>query len=542
MARQPFTAGILRPFSGPARAAGRAVKLLRSTLVVSGMTLLSRIFGFVRDVVLARAFGASAATDAFYVALRIPNLMRRLFAEGSFSLAFVPVFSEYREKRSREELKDLLDCVAGSLAAVLLVVTAIGVLAAPGLVAAFAPGFLDQPAQFELASGMLRITFPYAMLISLTALAGGVLNSFGRFAVPAFTPVLLNIALIAAALGLAPRMEQPITALAWGVLGAGVIQLAFQFPSLVRLGLLPRPRVRFKHEGVQRIMRLMVPTLIGSSVAQINILIDTLIASFIAVGSITWLYYSDRLLEFPLGLFGIALSTVILPSLSRQHSAGDQQAFRRTLDWGLRVASLITLPAAVGLAVLAGPAVATLFNYGEFSAVDVSMTAASVVAYSLGLPAFVAVKVLAPAYYSRQDTRTPVRIAIMAMVTNMVLNGIFVLVLLQWTVAPPHAGLALASSIAAYLNAGLLYRGLRRDGQIDHQAGWGRLGLGLVVACMAMALAVLWLVGDLDAWLALGPGDRALRLGTAVGLGMAVYLAVVLAFRVPIKELKGMPN
>ncbi|MDJ0657017.1 MAG: murein biosynthesis integral membrane protein MurJ [Xanthomonadales bacterium] len=518
------------------------MKLLRSTLVVSGMTLLSRIFGFVRDVVLARAFGASAATDAFYVALRIPNLMRRLFAEGSFSLAFVPVFSEYREKRSREELKDLLDCVAGSLAAVLLVVTAIGVLAAPGLVAAFAPGFLDQPAQFELASGMLRITFPYAMLISLTALAGGVLNSFGRFAVPAFTPVLLNIALIAAALGLAPRMEQPITALAWGVLGAGVIQLAFQFPSLVRLGLLPRPRVRFKHEGVQRIMRLMVPTLIGSSVAQINILIDTLIASFIAVGSITWLYYSDRLLEFPLGLFGIALSTVILPSLSRQHSAGDQQAFRRTLDWGLRVASLITLPAAVGLAVLAGPAVATLFNYGEFSAVDVSMTAASVVAYSLGLPAFVAVKVLAPAYYSRQDTRTPVRIAIMAMVTNMVLNGIFVLVLLQWTVAPPHAGLALASSIAAYLNAGLLYRGLRRDGQIDHQAGWGRLGLGLVVACMAMALAVLWLVGDLDAWLALGPGDRALRLGTAVGLGMAVYLAVVLAFRVPIKELKGMPN
>ena len=514
------------------------VKLLRSTLTVGSMTLVSRISGFLRDVVLARAFGVSAATDAFYVALRIPNLMRRLFAEGSFSLAFVPVFSEYRQQRSAQELKRLLDCVAGALAAALLVVVGIGLLAAPAFIAAFAPGFLDHPAQFDLSVGMLRITFPYALFISLTALAAGILNSLGRFAIPAFTPVLLNLALIAAALLLAPHMPQPITALAWGVLIAGVLQLGFQIPALVRLGLLPRPRFDLAHDGVRRIARLMGPTLFGSSVAQINLLVDTLMASMIAVGSISWLYYSDRLLEFPLGVFGIALSTVILPALSRHHSGGDQGSFAGTVDWGLRVAALIAIPAAAGLALLAVPIVATLFNYGEFGGNDVRMTAASVVAYALGLPAFVAAKVLAPAFYSRQDTRTPVRIAVISMVSNMGLNVIFVVMLMHWPLAPPHAGLALASTVAAYLNAGLLYRHLGSIGILQHTTRWKRQWLGTALGAAAMGVVVLVLAGGAESWIGMDVGARLLKLSGVLGAGCLVYFAVVMGSGVSLRELK----
>ncbi len=515
------------------------MKLLRATALVGSMTLISRISGFARDVVLARAFGVSAATDAFYVALRIPNLMRRLFAEGSFSLAFVPVFSEYRERRSRAELKELLDCVAGALTAALLLVVGIGLLAAPGFIAAFAPGFLDQPEQFELAAGMLRITFPYALFISLAALAAGILNSFGRFAIPAFTPVLLNLSLIAAALLAAPRLSEPITALAWGVLVAGVVQLGFQLPSLARLGLLPRPRLKLRHEGVRRIARLMGPTLFGSSVAQINLLVDTLIASLIATGSITWLYYSDRLLEFPLGVFGIALSTVILPALSRQHAADDPDAFAATIDWGLRMAALIAIPAAVGLALLAAPIVATLFHYGEFSAGDVAMTAASVIAYALGLPAYVAVKVLAPAFYSRQDTRTPVRIAVVAMVSNMVLNLAFVGLLMAWPVAPPHAGLALASTVSAYLNAGLLYRGLARDGVLRHDPRWRRQWIAIVLGALVMGAALIALNGDTGHWTGLAAGPRVLELALVILAGGGCYLVLILGAGLRVRDLRG---
>ncbi len=511
------------------------MKLLRSTGIVSLMTLISRVLGFIRDVVLARSFGASAATDAFYVALKIPNMLRRMFAEGAFSLAFVPVFSEYRRNRSPQELKELLDAVAGGLSAVLMVIVATGILAAPLLVGLFAPGFVGQEEQFALATDLLRITFPYALAICLTALAGGVLNSFGRFAVPAFTPVLLNVALIGAALGLAPQMEQPIKALAYGVLAAGVLQLGFQIPSLMRLKLLPRPRWNWQHEGVVRIRKLMLPALFGSSVAQLNIMLDTLIASLISVGSITWLYYSDRLLEFPLGLFGIALSTVILPMLSRLHAGANRDGFSSAVDWGLRLGLLIALPAALGLILLAAPLVTTLFNYGNFSPDDVRNTAASVMAYALGLPAFIAVKVLAPAFYSRQDTRTPVRIAVIALVTNMVLNVILVTVLIYWPVAPPHAGLALASSLAGYLNAWLLYRHLRSDGVLTHGLHWARSGVFALLGCGAIAALVLFASPSVEVWVDGSIPQRVTWLGACVGGATAAYLLLAVLLRVPLR-------
>ncbi len=500
------------------------LKLLKSTATVGGATILSRILGFVRDVVLARFFGASGATDAFFLAFRIPNLMRRMFAEGSFSLAFVPVLSEYRARGDRQALKDLVDHVAGTLAAVLLMVTAAGVLAAPAVLAVFAPGWLlEGRPEFALSAEMLRITFPYILLISLTALAAGILNTFERFLVPALTPVLLNLSLIAAAVLLSGRLAVPIKALAWGVLAAGLLQLLVQIPALRRLGLLPRPRWGFRHAGVRRILKLMVPTLVGSSAAQVNLLFDSVIATFLAAGSVSWLYYSDRLLEFPLGVFGIALATVILPSLSRKHAERSTEAFSETLDWALRLALVITLPAAAGLAVLAVPILVTLFQYQAFQAEDVLMSGLSLVAYALGLPAFIAVKVLAPGYFSRQDARTPVRISLIAMGSNMVMNLAFVGAMVTLGLAGPHAGLALASSAAACLNAGLLLRGLLRAGVYRPGPGWGRLGAMAALACVAMVVVLGRWTPGLEVWLALPAATRALDLLTYIVLGAAVY-------------------
>ncbi|NNK38266.1 MAG: murein biosynthesis integral membrane protein MurJ, partial [Xanthomonadales bacterium] len=440
------------------------MKLLKSTAQVGAATITSRILGFIRDVVFARYFGASAETDAFFLAFKIPNFMRRLFAEGSFSLAFVPVLSEVRASGDRRALKDLVDHVAGTLAGILLALTAVGVLAAPGVLAIFAPGWLiEGRPEFGLAADMLRITFPYILLISLTALAGGILNTFDRFLVPALTPVLLNVSLILAAVVFSERMEVPVKALAWGVLAAGIAQLAIQVPALMRLGLMPRPRWGWRHSGVRKILKLMIPTLIGSSVAQVNLMLDLVIATFLVGGSVSWLYYSDRLMEFPLGVFGVALSTVILPNLSRKFASRNPQAFSATLDWALRLALVITLPAALGLAVLATPILVTLFQYRAFGMDDVAMSALSLSAYAAGLLAFIAVKVLAPGFFARQDTKTPVKIAITAMVANMVLNLVFVGSLLAIDFRGPHTGLALASSAAAYLNAGLLYRMLRKQ-------------------------------------------------------------------------------
>ena len=501
--------------------------LAKSTTVVGSMTLTSRIMGFLRDIVFARFFGAGAGMDVFVVAFQIPNFLRRLFGEGAFSQAFVPVLSEYHSRRPHQDVQDLADRVAGTLGLILLAITLIGVLLSPLLILLFAPGFSGQEDKFALATGMLRLTFPYLLFISLVAFAGGILNTFGRFAIPAFTPVLLNLVLIGSVFLLAPHFDQPVYGLAAGVFIAGVVQLGFQVPFLRRIGVLPRPRWGWNHEGVRRIIRLMLPALFGSSVAQINLIVDRIIASFLVTGSISWLYYSDRLLEFPLGVFAIALATVILPGLSRHHAGKSADAFSATLDWALKLAMVIALPAAVGMFLLAGPMMATLFNYGAFEAHDVRMGAYSVMAYALGLMAFTLVKVLAPGYFSRQDTRTPVRISVISMLTNIVLNVAIVLPMMHFGITAPHAGLALATGLAAVLNASLLYRGLRKSGVYAPGDGWGWLASRVAVANLIMA-AVLWqLSGHLADWLAASWFDRALWLSGCVVAGGVVYLAAL---------------
>jgi len=495
-------------------------RLFRSTAVVGGMTLISRVLGFLRDVVIAMVFGADAGTDAFFVAFKIPNFLRRLFAEGAFSQAFVPVLAEYKEQRSRQELRSFLDRTAGSLALVLMGVTVLGVAGAPWVILAFAPGFAWHGHAYPLAVTMLRITFPYLFFIASTALAGSILNTFNRFAVPAFTPVLLNLSLISAALWLAPRLPEPVTALAWGVFAAGVLQLAFQFPALWRLRLLPRLRWGFHDPGVRKILKLMLPALFGVSVTQINLLIDTLLASFLPHGSISWLYYSDRLVEFPLGVFGIALATVILPNLSKDWAAGRRERFSHAIDWALRWVALIGLPAAVGLGVLAEPILATLFQYRSFTAHDVHMASLSLTAYAVGLIGFILVKILVPGFTSRQDTRTPVRFGVVAMLVNVALNLVLIGLL-------AHAGLALATSLAACVNGALLLRRLRREGVYRPGAGWWRLLARVTLANGAMG-GCLHLWAERWPWTAMTALERLPALAAAVALGIAVYGATLL--------------
>jgi putative peptidoglycan lipid II flippase len=491
------------------------------------MTLLSRVFGLLRDIALATVFGASGGTDAFFVAFKIPNFMRRLFAEGAFSQAFVPVFSEYKEKQDKAALKDLVNHVAGTLGVFLFALSALGMIFAPAVVYLFAPGFTDDAEQLQLTAELLRITFPYIFFIALVAFAGGILNSSHQFAIPAFTPVLLNLCLIASVFFLAPYFDEPLMALAWGVALAGVSQLLLQFPFLIKLGLMPVPKIKRGHEGVKKIIKLMIPAIIGSSVAQINLLLDTVIASFLITGSVTWLYYSDRLLEFPLGVLGIAIATVILPTLSQQHARASAEQFNQTLNWALRLVTLITIPACVGLFVLAGPILASLFEYGKFSANDTYFASLSLMAYMLGLPAFIIIKILAPGYYARQDTRTPVRIGIIAMVSNMVMNIAFVVPLVMLDYEAPHVGLALATSLAAYINAILLYSGLRDSAVFKPQAGWLAWVFRICIATTAMAAVVIWLNPDAIQWSQWPLMDRLSNLAIIITSGAFVYFLLL---------------
>lgn len=493
------------------------------------MTMVSRFLGLARDVVLANFFGASAGADAFFVAFKIPNFFRRLFAEGAFSQAFIPVLAEYKEKDS-SEVRTLLGSVAGVLGLVLFVFTLLAVLGAPWVTALFAPGFLDEPEKYSLASAMLQITFPYLFLISLTAFAGAVLNSYNNFAIPAFTPVLLNLTLISAAVFMAPLFTQPVIALAWGVFIAGVVQFFFQLPFLLKLGLLPRPRFDFRHEGVRRIGKLMVPAMFGVSVSQINLLLDTILASLLQTGSVSWLYYSDRLVELPLGVFGIAIATVILPSLSAKKASGSEQAFSDTIDWALRMVLLIGLPAALALIVLAEPLITVLFHYGALLDNDVLQAAKSLRAYASGLLAFMLVKILAPGFFARQDMKTPVKIGIYAMIANMVFNLILI-----WPLQ--HAGLALATALSSWCNALCLLWLLKKGGIYMPGPGWGVFWLKLVFACLAMVSLVLWLNEATQIWFEWGMFQRIQHLALMVGAGIAVYFVSLLVLGVNLKAL-----
>jgi len=484
------------------------------------MTLVSRVLGFVRDAVIARVFGAGLATDAFFVAFKIPNLLRRLFAEGAFSQAFVPILAEYKNRRGEDDVRALINQVSGALLLVLLLVSALGILIAPWIIAVTAPGFSATPEKFALTVELLRIVFPYILFIALTALAGGILNTWSRFAVPAFTPTLLNISFIGFALLAAPYFDPPVKALAWAVFVGGVLQLAFQIPFLARAGVLPRPRFSWRDEGVRRVLRQMAPALFGVSVGQVSLLINNIFASFLVTGSVTWLYFADRLMEFPAGLLGVALGTVLLPSLAKSHAERSAQAYSELLDWGLRLTLMLALPAAVALAVLSVPLVATLFHYGAFTATDVINTHHAVIAYAVGLVGLIAVKVLAPGFYAQQDIRTPVRIAVVTLVVTQLLNLVLV-----WQLR--HAGLALAISLGACLNAALLLRGLRRRGIYQPQPGWAVFSLKLLLAVYAMGMVLWWLAGAPAEWLAASAWNRMLKLALLVLAGSSTYFGML---------------
>ncbi|QLQ28671.1 MAG: murein biosynthesis integral membrane protein MurJ [Pseudoxanthomonas sp.] len=531
-------------------------KLLRSAAVFSSMTFLSRLSGLVRDQVYASVFGAGGMMDAFFVAFRIPNFMRRLSAEGSFSMAFVPVLAEYKATRSAAEVK-ALDRVAGTLTAALLVLTAIVILLAPQLARVIAPNF--DPAQMAMLTDLLRVTFPYALFISLASLVGAILNSYQRFAIPALSPVLLNLAMITAALAAREWFDSSVMVLGWGVFAAGMLQLAFQLPSLARLGLLPRPRLDFAHAGVRRILTLMVPTLFGSSVAQVNLLLNTWVAALLVSGSVSWLYYSDRLLEFPLGMFGVAIGTVILPHLSSRHAETDPEGYSKGLDWGFRLCLLIGLPACAGLILCAQPLLSTLFQYGRFDAADVRMASWSLMAQSIAVPAFLLVKVLAPAFYSRQDTRTPVKAAVVAVLTNAFCTLLFFAAMLYGTepgrqalqaaggdlklalgqVEGAHALLALAIAVAGWVNALQLAWLLRKAGVYRRQPGWGRFLRQIGVATVAMTLVVLAFRVLWPDWTPWAWWDRGWRLAVMVGAGGALYAGLLWAQGIRPRDLRG---
>ncbi len=500
------------------------MNLLRAAATVSGLIMASRVLGLVREMLVARLFGAGAEMDAFNVAFRLPNLLRRMFAEGAFSQAFVPILAEVRTREGDDRTRQLLAHVASALFWVLLAVSILGVVAAPVLVLAIASGFAGRPETFELATALTRWMFPYILLMSLVACAAGVLNSFNRFAVPAVTPVLLNVSFIACALWVAPHVDPPIVALAVAVAIGGVAQLAIQVPALARIGMLPRltgVRASLRDAGVQRVVRLMVPALFAVSVAQISLIINTNIASHLGTGAVSWLAYADRLMEFPTALLGVALGTVLLPNLSRAHAEQRGDDYSRLLDWGLRLTCLIALPAAVGLGVLAEGVIAVLFQGMQFSAHDVRQTSAALVGYAIGLLGLIAVKILAPGFYAKQDIRTPVKIAVGVLLATQLGN----LVLVPWL---GHSGLAVSISLGALANAALLLAGLRRRGLYLPLAGWTPFLLRLAVALAAMAI-LLWAIDVRIDWTAMH-GQWALRaavLGAAIGGGAAVYFGVL---------------
>ncbi len=507
------------------------MNLLRALATVSGMTLMSRILGFVRDFVVARAFGAGMATDAFFVAFRLPNLLRRMFAEGAFSQAFVPILAEYKNKRGEAETHRLVNHVASALGLAVLLVSILGAIASPLIIYATAPGFSADASKFELTVQLTRITFPYIFFMSLVALAGGVLNTWSRFAIPAFTPVLLNLSFIAMALVAAPYFDPPVLALGWAVFIGGLAQLALQLRPLAKIGMLPRFSLDFSDPGVRRILKLMAPAILGVSISQISLLINTVFASFLPSGSVSWLYYADRLMEFPAGMLGVALGTILLPSLSKMHADKNPVEFSALLDWGLRLTLMLTLPAALGLALLAVPLITTLFHHGAFGVADVYQTRTALIAYSIGLAGLILVKILAPAFYARQDIRTPVKFGLITLGVTQLMNLAFIGPL-------QHAGLALSIGLASCFNAAMLYRGLRQRGGYRPQPGWAMFIGKLLVAMAVLGVCVGFTAGADALWLHAGSAERVIRLSLLFFGGIAVYFATLFALGFRITDFR----
>ena len=513
-------------------------KLIKSTIVVSVMTFFSRILGYLRDaVIFIFISNTNGALDAFFVAFRIPNFLRRVTAEGAFSTAFVPVFTEYKELQDKKETKNLIDNTLGTLSLSLLIITAIGIFAAPLIIAIFAPGFyVEDDSRSILAADLLQIIFPYIFFISLTAMAGSILNSYGKFAAFSFAPVFLNLSLIIATVFFARSLETPVKALAIGVFIGGIAQLLFQIPSLYKLGLVPRFKLNYKHEGVRRIFKLMLPAIFGSSIVQINLLFDTLVASFLAIGSVSWLYISDRFVELPLAIFGIAIATVLLPKLSSIHAKKDNKGFNETLNWAAKTSLLISLPSMIGLILLAEPLLVTLLQYREFSLFDTTMASMSLIAFSTGLPAFIFIKIFAPAFYSRQDTKTPVKAGVIAMIANIAMNILFVFLWFHFEWAGPHAGLALATSLSAYLNAGLLISYLLKGNFYSISPTLKKTTISIVIACIVMSVIVFYLTPGLDTWATWAVGERIFNLLLLILLGAVSYFITLVALKVKLKE------
>lgn len=505
-------------------------QLYRATAVVGGMTMISRLMGFVRDMLIANLFGVDAATDAFFVAFKIPNFLRRLFAEGSFAQAFVPLLVEHEQQVGRQQLREFIDRTAGTLAVLLLIITVMAIIAAPLLISVFAPGFFWEKGQYAMAVEMLRITLPYLLFITLTAFAGAILNAVGKFAVPAVTPVFLNLSMIGAAIWWSPLFAQPIMALAWGVFAAGIVQLSFQIPALLKVGLLPRPRWGWKESKVRQVMKLLTPSVFAVSVVQINLLFDTLVASFLPSGSVSWLYYSDRLVEFPLGILGVAVATVVLPQLANHHVAENAEAFSGALHWGIRLVWLVGLPATLGLVLLAKPLVSSLFEYNQFDAGDAEMASQSLMAFASGLLAFMLIKLLVSGFSAQNDNRIPVRYGIYSVIANVVLNLLLVEPL-------AHAGVALATSLAAYLNALLLCGALLASGRLV--LSWAGLwfGLRVMMATTLMSLFLLIQV-DVDSWSLLTAGHRLGQLAWIIGEAVLIYLVGLLLLGVGKNDLR----
>lgn len=502
------------------------MNLLKSLAAVSSMTMFSRLLGFMRDTIIARLFGAGMAMDAFFIAFKIPNLLRRIFAEGAFSQAFVPILSEYKSQDNQKETRIFIAFVSGLLILILLLLTVLGILIAPWIIYVSAPGFVDEPGRLALTADLLRITFPYILLISISSLAGAILNTWNCFLIPAFAPTMLNVSMILFALFASHYFHPPILALAWSVVVGGFLQIGYQLPYLSKIGMLVMPRFTLRNIGVLRVIHQMWPAIIGVSVTQISLIINTIFASCLGSGSVSWMYYADRIIEFPSGMLGVALGTILLPSLAKNFSSGNKNEYSQLMDWGLRLCFLLALPSAIALCILAKPLTVTLFQYGKFSGLDAAMTQRALVAYSAGLMGSILVKVLAPGFYARKDIKTPLNIAFITLIITQMMNLAFIGSL-------KHVGLALSIGLASSLNASLLYWQLRKQNVFQPQPGWFIFFIKLLLSVLVMAVVLSYVMQIMPNWDEGSMLERLLRLSLVIITGVVAYFAMLagLGFR-----------